>query len=130
MKSRISALRMNQLQPPNKITILLILSILLLISSTSSIIPNSEASEISTQKQLSVESISIRKLQDSQSNNKSLQIVQNLADKPTRTPKPSPTPPTIPPSQNIGQTNLMILFVILAVIVVLIGVWLNREKNT
>lgn len=129
MKSRISKLKMNQMHLLSKITLLIFLSLLLLLS-TSSTIPNSEASEISTQKQLSEESIIIRKLQDSQLNNKSLQSVLNLADKPTRTPKPSPTPPPIPPSQNIGQTTLMILFVILAVIVVLIGVWLNREKNT
>lgn len=119
---------MNQMHLLSKITLLFFLSLLLLFS-TSSTIPNSEASEISTQKQLPEESIIIRKLQDSQLNNKSLQSVLNLADKPTRTPKPSPTPPPIPPSQNIGQTTLMILFVILAVIVVLIGVWLNREKN-
>lgn len=52
-----------------------------------------------------------------------------LAEKPTKTPRPTITPPAIPPPQNVTQTNLMILFMILAVIIVVIGVWLNREKK-
>jgi len=54
---------------------------------------------------------------------------EDSQEKPTRTPKPTATPPTIPPPQNFSQTNLMILFVVLAVIVVIIGVWLNRERR-
>jgi len=49
--------------------------------------------------------------------------------KPTKTPRPTKTPLAIPPSQNVSQTNLMILFVALAVVVVLIGVWINRERK-
>ena len=49
--------------------------------------------------------------------------------KPTRTPRPTITPPAIPPPQDVSQTNLMIVFVILAVVIVVIGIWINRERN-
>ena len=45
---------------------------------------------------------------------------------PTDTPRPTRTPPPIPPQQDLTQTNLMILFVILAVVVIIVGVWINR----
>ena len=48
--------------------------------------------------------------------------------KPTRTPRPTITPPVIPPPQSASQTNLMIIFVILAVLIVIVGVWINRER--
>lgn len=48
---------------------------------------------------------------------------------PTRTPRPTITPPAIPPPQNEAQSNIMILFMALAVLVVIIGLWLNRERK-
>jgi cyanophycinase len=47
---------------------------------------------------------------------------------PTRTPRPTATPPDIPPPADPAKANLMIAFSILAVIVVLIGVWINRQR--
>ena len=49
--------------------------------------------------------------------------------KPTRTPKPTITPPAIPPPQDDSQTNLMILFGVLTVIIIIIGVWINRGRR-
>jgi hypothetical protein len=45
---------------------------------------------------------------------------------PTDTPRPTKAPPVIPPQQDLTQTNLMILFVILSVVVIIVGVWINR----
>jgi hypothetical protein len=45
---------------------------------------------------------------------------------PTATPRPTKAPPVIPPEQDLTQTNLMILFVILSVVVIIVGVWINR----
>ena len=46
---------------------------------------------------------------------------------PTKTPRPTITPPVIPPPGNPEQANLMILLAIFSVLVVLLGVWLNRR---
>ena len=48
---------------------------------------------------------------------------------PTRKPRPTPTPITIPPSANPNVTTLMILVCLFAVIVVIVGVWLNRPEK-
>ena len=48
--------------------------------------------------------------------------------KATRTPRPTRTPVPIPPSADIGRTNAMIGLSILAVVVVIFGVWLNRRR--
>ena len=48
---------------------------------------------------------------------------------PTRTPRPTTTPVPIPPPANPNATSLMILFGLIAVIVVIVGVWLNRSEN-
>lgn len=58
------------------------------------------------------------------------EMPEENSKKPTKTPKPTMTPPTIPPSQNVSQTNFMILFVVLAAIVVVVGVWINRERKS
>jgi len=58
------------------------------------------------------------------------EIPEENNKKPTKTPKPTMTPPAIPPSQNVSQTNFMILFVVLAAIVVVVGVWINRERQS
>jgi hypothetical protein len=55
---------------------------------------------------------------------------ENLAAKPTRTPRPTSTPVPIPPPAEPLSLNLMILFGALAVLVVFIGVWINRKKPT
>jgi hypothetical protein len=52
---------------------------------------------------------------------------KNLA--PTRTPRPTTTPVLIPPAANPNATSLMILFGLIAVIVVIVGVWLNRSDK-
>ena len=49
--------------------------------------------------------------------------------KPTRTPRPTSTPVPIPPPQDPGKMNTMIFFGVVAVIVVIVGVWINREKT-
>jgi hypothetical protein len=48
---------------------------------------------------------------------------------PTRTPRPTSTPVPVPPAANPNATSLMILFGLIAVIVVIVGVWLNRTEN-
>ena len=45
----------------------------------------------------------------------------------TRTPRPTATPPDIPPPADPNQAKLMIFFSIVAVSIILIGVWLNRR---
>jgi hypothetical protein len=52
---------------------------------------------------------------------------KNIA--PTRTPRPTTTPVPIPPAANPNATSLMILFGLIAVIVVIVGVWLNRSDK-
>jgi hypothetical protein len=51
------------------------------------------------------------------------------AAKPTRTPRPTSTPVPIPPPAEPFSLNLMIFFGVLAVTVVLVGVWINRKKT-
>jgi hypothetical protein len=48
---------------------------------------------------------------------------------PTRTPRPTTTPVPIPPAADPNATSLMILFGLIAVIVVVVGVWLNRSDR-
>lgn len=48
---------------------------------------------------------------------------------PTRTPRPTSTPVPVPPAANPNATSLMILIGLIAVTVVVIGVWLNRAEN-
>ena len=50
------------------------------------------------------------------------------SDRATKTPRPTSTPVPIPPPPEPMSLNLMILFGIIAVIVVLIGVWINRKR--
>jgi hypothetical protein len=47
----------------------------------------------------------------------------------TRTPRPTSTPLTIPPPSDPETSRIMVAFGVLAVIVVIVGLWLNR-KNT
>lgn len=53
---------------------------------------------------------------------------EQRAARPTRTPRPTATPPTIPPPSDIEKNNLMIGFGLLIVIVICIGVWINRDR--
>jgi hypothetical protein len=46
---------------------------------------------------------------------------------PTRTPRPTGTPVPTPPPSDPGTTNLMVFFGVLSVVVVIVGVWLNRQ---
>jgi hypothetical protein len=63
------------------------------------------------------------------------QNLQNQEDTPTpaqitkvtRTPRPTSTPVPIPPPPEPGNIYLMIFFGVVAVLVILIGVWINRE---
>jgi hypothetical protein len=48
---------------------------------------------------------------------------------PTRTPRPTSTPVPIPPAADPNATSLMILFGLITVIVVIVGVWLNRSDR-
>jgi hypothetical protein len=48
---------------------------------------------------------------------------------PTRTPRPTTTPMPIPPPANPNATSLMILFGLIAVIIVIVGVWSNRPEK-
>jgi cyanophycinase-like exopeptidase len=47
---------------------------------------------------------------------------------PTRTPRPTSTPLTVPPPPDSGQINLMILIASLSVLIVIFGVWINRNR--
>jgi hypothetical protein len=47
---------------------------------------------------------------------------------PTRTPRPTITPPVVPPPGNPEQANLMIFLAIFSVLIVLLGVWINRRR--
>lgn len=49
---------------------------------------------------------------------------------PTKSPRPTPTPLTLPPPADPGRTNMMIGFGVLSVIVVILGIWLNRRRIT
>ena len=48
--------------------------------------------------------------------------------RPTRTPRPTATPPVIPPSADPAEMNLVVAFGVLSVIIVLVGVWINRRR--
>lgn len=50
------------------------------------------------------------------------------APPPTHTSRPTITPPAVPPPADPRHANMMILFAILAVMVVLIGVWINQRR--
>ena len=47
---------------------------------------------------------------------------------PTKTPRPTPTPPTIPPPTSAEQTNTMIAIAAISVIIILLGMWINRTR--
>jgi hypothetical protein len=49
--------------------------------------------------------------------------------RPTRTPGPTPIPPVIPPPTDPDRIHIMVAFGVLAVIVVLAGVWINRFRS-
>ncbi|MCI0520729.1 MAG: hypothetical protein L0Z70_10815 [Chloroflexi bacterium] len=47
---------------------------------------------------------------------------------PTRTPRPTPTPLLVPPPSDPDTTHLMVIFGVIAVTVVLFGIFLNRRR--
>lgn len=47
----------------------------------------------------------------------------------TPTPKPTGTPIPTPPPANPAENNMMIFFVVIAVLVVIVGVWINRQRT-
>lgn len=49
-------------------------------------------------------------------------------NQPTKTPKPTGTPPVIPPPADPGASNLLIGMALVAVIIILFGFWLNRQR--
>jgi hypothetical protein len=51
-----------------------------------------------------------------------------LRANPTRTPRPTQIPPEIPPPTDRRLMHSMILFGVVAVIVVIFGVWINRDR--
>jgi len=50
------------------------------------------------------------------------------AKKPTKTPKPTPPPLIIPPPADQKSSNIIIFLGILTVIIITVGVWINRKK--
>jgi len=46
----------------------------------------------------------------------------------TRTPRPTATPVTVPPPTDPNRVTMMVAFGFLTVIVVLVGVWINRKN--
>jgi hypothetical protein len=46
----------------------------------------------------------------------------------TRTPRPTATPVTVPPPTDPNRVMMMVAFGFLTVIVVLVGVWINRKN--
>ena len=57
-----------------------------------------------------------------------LQPEEKPTPTPTRTPKPTSTPIPTPPPYDPGRTNLMIGFSLLVVMVILMGLWVNRQR--
>ena len=53
---------------------------------------------------------------------------QPKAGAPTRVPRPTATPLTIPPPSDPGRSHIMVGFGVLAAIVVVVGVWINRHR--
>jgi hypothetical protein len=51
-----------------------------------------------------------------------------LAIQATRTPRPTATPVIVPPPADPTSSNLMIVFAGLIVVVILLGVWINRRR--
>ena len=46
----------------------------------------------------------------------------------TRTPRPTNTPPVVPPAADPVRSNWMIVLAVMAVLVVLLGVWINWRR--
>jgi hypothetical protein len=55
---------------------------------------------------------------------------QTLESSPTKTPRPTHTPVPTPPPSDPGRSNIMVGLSTLIVVIILIGVWLNRRKVT
>jgi hypothetical protein len=49
---------------------------------------------------------------------------------PTKTPKPTPTPIFVPPPSDPEYLRLMIALGFIIVIILVIGIWINRKHNT
>ena len=56
-------------------------------------------------------------------------LVLRIAETIAETPQPTVPVSHVPPQQDLIWTNFMILLVVLAVVVIIIGVWLNRERE-
>ena len=55
--------------------------------------------------------------------------IRRIADTVTETPQPTGPVSQVPTQQDLISTNFMILLVVLAVIIIIIGVWLNRDRE-
>jgi hypothetical protein len=51
-----------------------------------------------------------------------------MANQPTRTPRPTATPVIVPPPADPTSSNLMIILAGLIVLVILLGLWINRRR--
>jgi hypothetical protein len=50
-------------------------------------------------------------------------------DQQARTPRPTSTPVPIPPPPDPGSINLMLFFGVVVVLIILFGVWINRQRS-
>lgn len=62
------------------------------------------------------------------SNTPTPSVTPGKSGPPTRTPRPTATPVTIPPPTDPNRVTMMVAFGFLTVIVVLVGVWINRKN--
>jgi len=61
--------------------------------------------------------------------NTKIESIQSInAKKPTKTPKPTPPPLIIPPPADPSISNVITFLGVLTVIIIVVGVWINRKK--
>jgi hypothetical protein len=54
---------------------------------------------------------------------------RQVSDQQARTPRPTSTPIPIPPPPDPGSVNLMVFFGLIVVLIILFGVWINRQRS-
>lgn len=58
----------------------------------------------------------------------SFSSLQTDESSPTSTPRPTATPIPTPPPADPGTTNLMVTLSTIIIVIILVGVWLNRRR--
>lgn len=108
---------------------LILLALLLPILSTTSVLASFRAPDPPTGPEPAPHrSVYVPLVQSIENTDVGLENAVAKQQNPTRTPRPTSTPVPIPPPTDYAMNNMMIVFGMVAVIVVIIGVWINREK--